>query len=135
MRGLRVFTAILFAALSTVLSTAQSAKAQPSPDLTYVLFDNDGKAVDTLGNGTFHGGITIANASVTIDTSKLATAELVPGATYRLVVTDAANPGVKTEIRFRVPDSATGLIRREVTAVKTKSVGQRNVLGRIVNSH
>jgi hypothetical protein len=125
---LRFFAAILFAALSTTLSAA----AQPSPDLTYVLFDNAGKVVDTLGNGTFHGGITIAGSSITIDTSKLTTAELVPGEIYRVVVADAANPGTKTEIVFRVPASSTGLIRRKITAAKPWSAGSRNILGRLI---
>ena len=109
-----------------------AAAETKAANLIYHLLDEAGKVVDTLGNGTFHGGITIATPIVTIDTSKLTTAELVPGATYRVVVSEPLNAKTKVEIPFRVPGSPTGLIRRKATAAKHRSVRPRNVLGRAV---
>ncbi|MEO7955349.1 MAG: fibro-slime domain-containing protein [Fibrobacteria bacterium] len=101
-------------------------------NLTYQLVDATGKVVETLAEGTFHGGITIATPMITIDTSRVTTSILAPGATYRVIAFDALNAQIKVEIPFRVPGATSGLIRRKAFTAKNPSVRARNVLGRRV---
>jgi fibro-slime domain-containing protein len=86
---------------ASIGTTDDSTKAS---NLTYQLLDATGKVVETLENGkTVHGGITIATPVITVDTSKITTAVLVPGSTYRVVAFEPANSALKVEVPFKVP--------------------------------
>ncbi|MBW8889989.1 MAG: fibro-slime domain-containing protein [Fibrobacteres bacterium] len=86
---------------ASVGNTNDSSKAT---NLTYQLLDASGKLVETLENGkTVYGGITIATPVITIDTSKLTTTVLIPGATYRVVAFEPSNSTLKVEVPFKVP--------------------------------
>lgn len=89
---------------ATIGTSSDSTKAT---SLTYQVLNASGVLVKDLGTGgVFYGGaVNIATPKVTVDTSlKAATWEtLTPGATYRVVAFEPANPALKVEIPFKVP--------------------------------
>ena len=114
-------------------SVASAIDSSKPSNLSYQLLDAAGKVVEILENGkTYHGGITIATPVITVDTSEITTAVLLPGATYRVVAFEPANARLVVEIPFRVPGSTTGLKRRKAADAKHRSGRPRNVLGRTV---
>lgn len=68
-------------------------------NLTYQLWDANGKVVAPLGEGPFFGGISIATPRVTVDTAKIT--GLAAG-NYRIVAFEPANERVRVEIPFKV---------------------------------
>jgi fibro-slime domain-containing protein len=117
-------------------SIANNADSIEATSLVYQVLNASGAVVKDLGaGGVFYGGaINIATPLVTVDTafSTAAWDTLTPGATYRVVAFEPANPALKVEIPFRIPGSATGLIRRKPGNAKHGSARSRNVLGRVV---
>lgn len=101
-------------------------------NLTYQLIDANDKVIETLGAGTFHGGITIGDAKITLDTAELASSTLTPGGQYSVVAFEAAQPSVKIEIPFRMTGIPTRILPRKQTALKKHAPRARNVLGRKV---
>lgn len=74
-------------------------KVEDAKNLTYQLWDANGKVVAPLGEGPFYGGITIATPNVTVDTGKIT--GLPPG-NYRIVAFEPSNEKVRAEIPFKV---------------------------------
>jgi fibro-slime domain-containing protein len=102
-------------------------------NLTYQLLDGLDNVVETLGMGTHHGGITLATAQITIDTARLASSILAPGAHYRVVAFEAAHSALMVEFPFRMPGTTTGLTPRKAPAGKHRIPRTRNLLGRIID--
>lgn len=101
-------------------------------NLTFQLLDDKYQVIETLTPGTFHGGITIATSQITLDTARLSSSVLVPGSSYRVAAFEAANPGVKVEMPFRMTGTSTRLLPRKTPSVQKRAHRAPNALGRKV---
>lgn len=102
--------------------------------LKYQLIDSSGAIVKDLSNpGIFFGGITIAEPVITVDAAKIPLGALAPGATFRVIAFDPANPSLRVEVPFRIPSASEGLQRPRKRPNLFRSGNQaRNLMGRRV---
>ncbi len=116
-------------------SSGTKTDSVKAANLTYQLLDAAGGLVKELANGkTYYGGIAIAEPVISVDTAKLvADSGLTPGAAYRVVAFEPANPGLKVGLSFRIRSATTGLKRIQNPTLGSRlKTPYRNVLGRRV---
>ncbi len=118
-------------------STGMKTDTLKAVNLTYQLLDAEGKLVKELVNGnTYYGGITLAEPAIVVDTAKLTPdGNLTPGATYRVVAFESANPTLKVGVSFQIRSASSGLRRVQNPAGGSRPKARyRNVLGRRVTT-
>lgn len=80
-------------------SSGEAVKEVTPGPLTFVLYRVGGDSIQTLPKGASFGGITVTDAAVQVDTSKVT--GLAPGP-YKIVFFETTNPTLRDEVTFTV---------------------------------
>ncbi|HLP41038.1 MAG TPA: fibro-slime domain-containing protein, partial [Fibrobacteria bacterium] len=99
-------------------SSGDSITEVPPGPITFVLYRSGNDTVQTLAKGVSYGGITVGDAGVSLDTSKVT--GLPPG-TYRIVFFETSNPNLRDEIRFTI--TAAKMVLFEAPLSQTAKLG------------